>query len=386
MSSADMTATATAMQQATTPSLWLDRDRVEANIQRMHTHLLGLGVSLRPHLKTCKSMPVAKMMQAAGASCFTVSTLAEARYFHAHGIDDLLYAVGIAPGKLTQCAELMQAGCDLSITLDNVAAAKAVAAAAREFSVRYRVLLEVDCDGERAGFAPDTKTLIEAARILDQAGCEVTGVMTHAGGSYHCQDSDCLRQAADNERDMTVAAAGFLRAHGFAVPVISVGSTPTAVFARDLTGVTEVRPGTYVFQDLVMAGLGVCALEDIAISVLCEVIGHRPGQGELIVDAGWMALSRDLGSADQGLDCGYGLVCDLAGNVQEDLFVRHVNQEHGVIADHAGRAIDLSAFPVGTRLCILPNHACATAAQYGGYHVMAADQGQNLYWERCSGW
>ncbi|MBU1189732.1 MAG: alanine racemase [Gammaproteobacteria bacterium] len=381
-----MSATATAMQQANTPSLWLDRDRVEANIRRMHEHLLGLGVRLRPHLKTCKSMPVAQMMQAAGASCFTVSTLAEARYFHAQGLHDLLYAVGIAPGKLEPCAALMRSGCRLTITLDNLTAASAVAAAARQHAVSYRVLLEIDCDGERAGFAPDTKTLIQAARILDQAGCEVAGVMTHAGGSYHCRDRDCLRRAADNERDTTVLAAQRLRAHGFAAPVVSIGSTPTASFAGDLTGVTEVRPGTYVFQDLVMVGLGVCTADDIAISVLCEVIGHRAEHGELIVDAGWMALSRDPGNSDQDGQCGFGLVCDLAGGLLDGLQVRHVNQEHGVIADHAGRAIDLSAFPVGTRLRILPNHACATAAQYAGYHVMAADQDQNLYWERCSGW
>ena len=380
-----MNTVASSILPAPTPSLWLDEKRLAANIRSMHEHLLGLGVSLRPHLKTCKSIDVARLMQDAGARCFTVSTLAEARYFHAHGIHDLFYAVGIAPGKLAQCAELMRDGCVLTITLDNVAAAKAVAAAARQFAVRYRVLLEIDCDGERAGFAPDAEALIEAARVLDQAGCEVAGVMTHAGGSYHCQDGECLRQAADNERDMTVAAARFLRAHGFAAPVVSVGSTPTAAFARDLTGVTEVRPGTYVFQDVVMAGLGVCALEDIAISVLCEVIGHRAGQGELIVDAGWMALSRDLGSQHHGLDCGYGLVCDDAGELLHGLLVRHVNQEHGVIAHRAGEPINVSAYPVGSRLRILPNHACATAAQHGGYHVFS-DADQSRYWERCGGW
>jgi len=375
-----------AQRQAPTPSLWLDQARVESNIRRMHRHLLGLGVSLRPHLKTCKSVAVARIMQAAGAQRFTVSTLAEARHFHAHGIDDLLYAVGIAPGKLAQCAELMRAGCHLTITLDNITTASAVAAAARQHDCRFRVLLEIDCDGERAGFIPDAATLIDAAGLLTQAGCDVAGVMTHAGGSYRCRDVACLQQAAVNERDMTVAAAQCLRAQGFAAPVVSVGSTPTAVFANDLTGVTEVRPGTYVFQDLVMAGLGVCRLDDIAIHVLCEVIGHRAGQGELIVDAGWMALSRDLGSADQGRHCGYGLVCDVVGNVLAGLYVRHVNQEHGVIAHRDGCSLALQQFPVGSRLRILPNHACATAAQYAGYHVIVDDAATDYYWERCSGW
>lgn len=369
-----------------TPALWLDLNRLEANIRSMHGHLHALGVTLRPHLKTCKSIDVARLLLAAGAERFTVSTLAEARYFLAHGLTDLLYAVGIAPGKLAQCSALMQAGLKLTITLDSAAAAQAVAEAANRHACHYRVLLEIDCDGERAGFAPDAAALIDAATTLEKSGCHVDGVMTHAGGSYHCRDSDCLQRAADNERDMTVAAAERLRKHGFAAPVVSIGSTPTAAFAHDLSGVTEVRPGTYVFQDLVMVGLGVCGLDDIAISVLSEVIGHRAGPGELVVDAGWMALSADRGSAERGLDCGYGLVCDVAGNVLEGLLVKHVNQEHGVIAHRDGRPLEMHKYPLGCRLRILPNHACATAAQHTGYHVCDSGVDTGMYWERCTGW
>jgi D-serine deaminase-like pyridoxal phosphate-dependent protein len=170
-----------------TPALWLELNRLEANIRSMHGHLHALGVTLRPHLKTCKSIDVARLLLAAGAERFTVSTLAEARYFLAHGLTDLLYAVGIAPGKLAQCSALMQAGLKLTITLDSAAAARAVAEAANRHACRYRVLLEIDCDGERAGFAPDAAALIDAATTLEKSGCHVDGIMTHAGGSYHCR-------------------------------------------------------------------------------------------------------------------------------------------------------------------------------------------------------
>jgi D-serine deaminase-like pyridoxal phosphate-dependent protein len=164
-----------------------------------------------------------------------------------------------------------------------------------------------------------------------------------------------------------------------------VGSTPTATFASNFSGVTEVRPGVYVFHDLVMAGLGVCRVDDIAISVLAAVIGHQKEKSWILVDAGWMALSRDRGTARQRVDQGYGLVCDAEGNPIEDLIVADANQEHGIIARRGGGAIDLKRYPVGTLLRILPNHACATAAQHAEYHVLRGGQPVEV-WERFSGW
>ncbi len=181
-----------------------------------------------------------------------------------------------------------------------------------------------------------------------------------------------------------MAAAEALRAAGLPCPVVSVGSTPTAHFARDLTGVTEVRAGVYVFFDLVMAGLGVCDLDDIALSVLTTVIGHQPGW--IIVDAGWMAMSRDRGTADQPVDQGYGLVCDLAGRPFGDLIMLRANQEHGIIAVRPGRDAALPDLPIGTRLRILPNHACATGAQFDGYEVTRAAGGALDHWSRFRGW
>ena len=178
-----------------------------------------------------------------------------------------------------------------------------------------------------------------------------------------------------------------LRAAGHVCDIISVGSTPTAHFAERLDGVTEVRAGVHVFMDLVMAGLGVCDLDDIALSVLTEVIGCRElSGGEWLIDAGWMALSRDRGTAGQALDQGYGLVLDADGNILEDIIVRACNQEHGIVARRDGTPLAPDFFTIGQRLRILPNHACATAAQHDGYWLLPADDQPMRWLDRIRGW
>jgi D-serine deaminase-like pyridoxal phosphate-dependent protein len=178
-----------------------------------------------------------------------------------------------------------------------------------------------------------------------------------------------------------------LRDAGLEVATVSVGSTPTAHAATDLTGVTELRAGNYVFFDLVMAGLGVCAVDDLALSIVVTVIGHRPDHGWILTDGGWMAMSRDRGTAAQAVDQGYGLVTDLAGTPIPGLLMTGASQEHGILSSRDGAV--LPDLPIGTRLRVLPNHACATAAQHRGYHVIdsgAATPAIEAFWERVSGW
>lgn len=205
--------------------------------------------------------------------------------------------------------------------------------------------------------------------------------------SYGVVGAEALAAFAERERLAAVTAAEALRAAGLPCPTVSVGSTPTAHFARDLSGVTEVRAGVYVFFDLVMAGIGVCSLDDIALSVLTTVIGHQKERGWIIVDAGWMALSRDRGTASQAVDQAYGVVCDIHGGVIDDLIVKSANQEHGILALRPGSSARLPDLPLGTQLRILPNHACATGAQFVSYTVLPADGSTTLaQWPRFSGW
>jgi D-serine deaminase-like pyridoxal phosphate-dependent protein len=360
-----------------TPALIVDRKKVEANAQRLTSHLAKLGVPLRLHVKTAKSAEATRLVLGGRKAPLAVSTLKEAEQFFATGYRDLLYAVGFTPDKLARAQALASQGAKLTLLVDNVEAARAIRG--------FPVLIEIDTDGHRAGLVPGDAAIVAVARALQEAGNEVAGVLTHAGGSYDCGSVEAIRKVAAQERDGALAAARQLRAAGFAAPVVSIGSTPTARFAENLEGVTEVRAGVFVFFDLVMAGLGVCAQEDIALSVLATVTGHRKDKGWILVDAGWMALSRDRGTAKQRVDQGYGAVCDLAGRPIPGLVMTEANQEHGILAARAGAAA-LPDLPVGSRVRILPNHACATGAQHERYHVVDGGDEVAATWSRFSGW
>ena len=364
-----------------TPGLVLDAGRMEANVARLKSHLATLGVRLRPHVKTCKSIEVARTFMESPAGPITVSTLKEAEQFLDHGVSDILYAVGIAPGKLDHVLALRARGAKLCVVVDSVEAAQAVA----ERKAGIPALIEIDCDGHRAGVKPGATLLVEIAKVLAK-GAQPLGVMTHAGDSYNCRSTEAIAAMAEKERGAVVGSAAVLRSAGFASPVVSVGSTPTATFARSLEGVTEVRAGVFVFHDLVMAGLGVCSVDDIALSVLATVIGHQREKGWVITDGGWMALSRDRGTQKQEVDQGYGLVCDEAGHVIGDLIVSDANQEHGIVSRRDAAPLDVSRYPVGTRLRILPNHACATGAQHDAYHVVRGGPEIVARWPRFGGW
>jgi D-serine deaminase-like pyridoxal phosphate-dependent protein len=365
----------------------LDVDKLDRNVARLRTHLATLGAPLRPHLKTGKSIEVARRMMdwPAGPAC--VSTLQEARNFAGAGVTDMIYAVGITQAKLPEVLALRAAGVDLAVLLDTVEQAEFVSAASRDAGAPIPALIEIDCDDHRAGVRPDETTRLRAIGHALQQGAELRGVLTHAGESYSARGEQALRDFAEVERKSVVDAAATLRAAGLPCPVVSVGSSPTAHFATDLTGVTEVRAGVFVFHDLVMAGIGVCRIDDIAMSVLGTVIGHQTRKGWILVDAGWMALSRDRGTQRQDVDQGYGLVCDAAGNPYPDLIVIDANQEHGILAIRPGSKARLPNLAIGDRVRILPNHACATAAQHGAYHVvLGADDDVQAVWPRFGGW
>ena len=370
-----------------TPCLVLDADRMDRNIARLRGRLAPLGVSLRPHLKTAKSVEVARRVMSSPAGPATVSTLKEAELFAAAGVRDIIYAVGIAPWKLAKVIALRRQGVDLAVVLDTVEQAEAVAAASRETGVVIPALIEIDCDGHRSGVLPhDKERLLAIGRALVEGG-ELRGVLTHAGGSYAARGVEALKQRAEEERRSVVDAAAVLREAGLPCPVVSVGSTPTAHHAVDLTGVTEVRAGVFVFFDLVMLGVGICQVDDIALSVLATVIGHQHEKGWILIDAGWMAMSQDRGTSKQEVNQGYGLVCDLSGKPYGDIIVADANQEHGIIMVRPGSGATLPDLKIGDRVRILPNHACATGAQHRSYHVVhGASDVVEAEWQRFGGW
>lgn len=369
-----------------TPCLVLDRNKLSQNISRMQEHLNNLGVALRPHVKTAKSIPVALMCGGGDTGPITVSTLKEAEYFSDAGFKDIIYAVSMVPSKLPRALNLMNKGVKLKLIIDNAEIAKEISAFGEKENCKFNVMIEIDSDMHRAGLSPDAEEVINVARTLHEGkGTELLGVLTHAGESYNCADDDALIKMAEQERRAITTAADNIRKAGYPCPVVSCGSTPTATFAKDLTGVTEVRAGVFVFQDVFQAGIGVCQKSDIALSVLTTIISHKKNQNRLITDAGGIALSKDQSTRNTPFDCGYGLVADIKGNIIDNLIVIGANQEHGLITTKEGE-LDYEKYPIGTRLRILPNHACMTAAAYDEYNVIENNDDVSEQWPRCNGW
>jgi D-serine deaminase-like pyridoxal phosphate-dependent protein len=368
-----------------TPCLLLDEERLLRNIGRLRTRLSALGVPLRPHVKTSKSIEVIRATLGDKPGPVTVSTLKEAEYVFSHGLTDIVYAVGITPNKLDRVTSLRRQGAALKLIVDNLAMAEHVAVHAQATGDPIPVLIEIDSDNHRGGLKAEDRRIVSVAQALASGGAEPIGVLTHAGGSYQLSNKAALIEAAENERHAAVDAADLLREAGFSPRIISVGSTPTANAVENLAGVTEVRAGVFVFFDLVMAGVGVCQPADIAVSVLASVINIDPDQGRILIDAGWTALSRDRGTAMQTTDQFYGMVCDIDGQHYPDIVVLQTSQEHGIVGARPGSGAAIPRLPVGSLVRILPNHACATAAQHDRYIVT---EGRNVKasWARIHGW
>jgi D-serine deaminase-like pyridoxal phosphate-dependent protein len=358
-----------------TPCLVLNRGILKRNIDTMARRLARHGVPLRPHMKTAQSIDVARLAIAGQPGGITVSTLAEAEYFASHGITDILYAVGITPQKLDRVAKLNRAGAGVIVLTDDPDTAAAIAAHGRP----PRALIEIDCGEGRGGVLPGDDLLLEIAARL---GPCLAGVMTHAGHSYAGRSAEDMARIAEAERAGVVWATERLREAGHPAPIVSMGSSPTALHARHLDGVTEVRAGVYMFGDLFQAEIGTNDLDAIALTVLTSVIGRRPGR--LLVDAGGLALSKDRSTADAPRDYGFGLVLDPAGRRSHgDAIVRRAYQEHGVVEADPGFPLDL---PIGARLRIAPNHTCMTAAAHDRYFVVEGSDEIVAIWPRVNGW
>jgi D-serine deaminase-like pyridoxal phosphate-dependent protein len=358
-----------------TPALVLDSARLRRNVAAMHRRAADLGVGLRPHLKTAKSIDVVRLALSGQPHRITVSTLAEARYALDNGIRDILYAVGIAPAKLDEVVALRSQGADITVVLDSGETARGVGERLDFLEAECPVLIEVDPDGGRAGVAPASADLIAIARALDShPRTRFRGIMAFAGSSYGGADTAEIARIAEIERRSVVDTADALAAVGIASAIRSVGCTPTATFARHLDGITELRAGVFMFQDLTMESIGVCQPDALALSVVATVIGQRISRGELIIDAGWTSLSSDCGALSASLPT-YGQLCNLAGEPIENLTLFALTQEQGLVANPGAGRDWIGSYPVGTRLRVQPNHACAMAAMHSSYHIVEGNAG-----------
>jgi D-serine deaminase-like pyridoxal phosphate-dependent protein len=364
-----------------TPSLILDRDRFETNCRAMIDRCRRLGVGLRPHMKTMKSIDAARIAIDPQHGGITVSTLNEAEYFAGHGIADILLAVCITPDKFARAAKVAGRVERLGVFIDDPGVAEQLAAFADRERADFDVWIEIDSGDHRTGVRPDGDQLLEIGEAITRSRhARLRGVATHAGHSYECRTAEEMRQVAEEERLAVVTAAERLRAHGMSCAGTSIGSTPTATFMEAADGITEIRAGVYQTGDLVQEGLGTCARADLALSVLATVISHRREQGRIVLDAGGLALSKDRGTDANGA-ASYGAL-DLPAPLSAS--VSRVSQEHGEV--HGADAALFEALPIGAKVRVLPNHACMTAAMYDRFHLADTDGDVSGVWERTNGW
>lgn len=345
-----------------TPALLLDLGRLEGNIARMAARTQALGVRLRPHVKTHKCLEIAERQRAAGAVGITVSTVYEARTFAEHGFDDITWAFPLVPSRLPEAVQL-SAHCRLGLVVDSPEAVAALRTSGRPLDA----WLKVDCGYHRAGVDPADPASVGLARDLhDTPAIRFRGILSHSGHAYHGHTRHEIEAAANEERELMTTFAAKLRAADVPVPDVSVGSTPAMAVVRDLTGVTEVRSGNYVFYDYTQLALGSCGPGDCAVTVLATVVSGRRGASFSVIDAGALALSKDRGPEHLDRHTMGELVADYAtGRLDPARRVVSVSQEHGVVN---------APLAVGSRVRILPNHSCLTAAQFDTYQVVRDDE------------
>ncbi len=328
-----------------TPAILVDLEVLERNVRRMAARAQAAGVRLRPHAKTHKSVAIGGMQRAAGASGLTLAKTSEAEVFVAAGFDDLFLAYPVVGRDKGRRLLALSDRARIAVGVDSAEGGQTLAGVFRDAGRKLDVLIKVDVGTHRVGIAPE-RAIDLARAITDLPGLRLRGLFAHAGHGYAAESRDAVERVAQSEGETLSRVAAELRAAGMPVEEVSVGSTPTAARAMAVPGVTECRPGNYVFNDASQVGLGTCGIEDCALTILATVVSV-PARDRAVVDAGSKTLSSDPLRPRPG---GHGWILGRKSRLQR------LSEEHGAIDVEAGEV-----FRVGERVRILPNHTCVVA-------------------------
>ncbi len=359
-----------------TPALLLDLDILDKNLSRMQKKISALGPALRPHIKTHKCVTIAERQRKLGARGITVSTFYEAEEFAKAGFDDITWAFPIPPVYAPRAVKLA-GSVTLRVLVDSPEAIQTLEDECKRAGGSIHVWLKIDCGNHRVGVDPASPQAVELVRRLSKSSLlAFDGILSHSGHAYNGSTRDEILAVANQERDVMVEFAGRMRRQGFQVPGVSIGSTPAMSIVENLDGITEVRPGNYCFYDHTMVALGVCGVENCALTLLASVVSHHHGASHFVVDAGALALSKDQGATHVQPQTGMGTLFEDYGRqrLHKGVVLKSLSQEHGkVVADHPS-VID-GKFKVGERVRILENHSCLTVAHFDEYRVV---RGNNI--------
>lgn len=344
-----------------TPAAVVRLDRLKANIRGMAELARSRGLKLRPHTKTHRSPDIGRLQIAAGATGLTVARLVEAATMAADGMDDLFLAYPVVgPAKLQRLEQLARYS-RVAVGLDSQEAAEGVARVGQRLGHPIPVYLEVDTGYHRCGTLPGTPTVNLAQQIAGYPGLTLHGLFTHMGQVYDPHGKNRRLTLAQQEGELLVETAAAIRRLGFELPEVSIGTTALLPEAAATAGVTEIRPGAYVFQDLSTVLLGIAAREQCALTVLATVIS-RPSADRAIIDAGHKVLGLATVSGQNGHGA-YGEVSTIP-----DLLFDRIAEEHGILTGPSARLLR-----VGDRLEILPAHAGSVANLAGALLRVTTD-------------
>lgn len=333
-------------EQISTPALIVDRAKVAANIRRWQQHADSHGVALRPHIKTHKTIEIARMQRAAGAHGITAAKLSEAEVFVADGVDDVFVAYPIiGHDKALHAAHLAQQT-KLIVGVDSFVGISQLHTAAAQVGSTIHVRVELDTGLHRCGVAINAMTDL-CRTVMQSSQLVLDGIFTYRGAWFADARGRSAAELGHEEATMMVQAADMLRAAGIPIQSVSVGSTPTGMACATVAGITEIRPGTYVFGDDMQLLNGACTPADVALQILCTVIS-RPDATTATVDAGSKTFAGDINYEKMGLS-GYASGVDVPASL-----VR-MSEEHGVL--RVPESLDL---PVGSRIALRPIHVCTT--------------------------
>lgn len=361
-----------------TPCFLVDIDKVNRNCSRMIKRYRDVGVELRPHMKTHKTIEGGELMTGGTRKKIVVSTLAEAEFFARNGFDDIIYGKPVIESNLYRCKKLQEKIEQFHLLYDNEKAIEALERNLLE-NKKWSVFLEVDVGGHRTGVPWDSDKVVGLARLASQAqNVEFRGIYTHCSESYSKTSDTAVRSQAETDTKRFLDVCQRIRQAGVPVETVGLGDTPCcSVFVDSMAKLTEVHPGNYIFYDTQQFGIGSCAFDDIAVRVATRVISHKPEINQIVLDSGFLALSHD------------GMYCNLPNGIavfqdHPELIMKKMSQEHGCVSVKSGQ-IDCNAYPIDSMLFIYPYHACATAANHPVYYIHSGDKVLGV-WKPVKGW
>jgi D-serine deaminase-like pyridoxal phosphate-dependent protein len=333
-----------------TPATLIDLDRLEKNIREWQAHADKCGVRFRSHIKTHKIPEIARMQIAAGARGIVCAKVSEAEPFAAAGIEDICIAYPVfGEMKWQRIAELATRTRSVTVNCDCEEAARGLSKAAANVGVTINLQIDIDSGLHRGGIPCEDQAAVErlATAIGSLPGLRLAGITTYRSSGF--PGAPNAKDAGHAEGRLLVDVANRLRASGIEVSEVTAGSTPTGKWVAEVAGVTEVRAGNYVFNDLMQLDHGVAREDQLALSVLCTVASKSRG-GRLTIDGGTKTFSGDAG----GVGTGRTAPAAIARAVDRRIFVERLNEEHGM----ARTEEDVK---LGEKIRFFPYHACTCA-------------------------